>query len=220
MSAPDFRNVAAQLRMPHGEDGLKTAGYMSVNNRNMIERTIDLLDIQKNDEVLELGYGGGMHLGYLLGAAEDVSYTGIDISTAMQQLAAENNAGMPGRYAFLQADASGGFLQLPFPDSSFDRIFSVNTIYFWDNAPAQARELMRVLRPGGCFIVTFGSRDFMQGLPFTQYGFELYDIEKASALLSEAGFSVKAAITETETVPGMEGEGIVRDFVMLCASKL
>lgn len=220
MSAPDFRNVAAQLRMPHGEDGLKTAGYMSVNNRNMIERTIDLLDIQKNDEVLELGYGSGTHLGYLLGTAENISYTGIDISTAMQQLAAENNEGMPGRYTFLQADANEGVLQLPFPDSSFDRIFTVNTIYFWDNASAQAEELIRVLKPGGCFIATFGSRDFMQGLPFTQYGFELYDAKKASVLLSDAGFLVRTAVTETETVPGMEGGGIERDFVMLCATKL
>ena len=219
MSAPDFKNVAAQLRMPDGDDGLKTAGYMSINNRNMIERTIDLLEIKRGDEVLEVGYGGGLHLKHLLDSAEDISYTGIDISVTMQQLAAENNADVAGRYTFMQADASNGFLQFPFADGSFDRIFTVNTIYFWDNAAAQARELLRVLKPGGCIITSFGSRNFMQDLPFTQYGFELYDAERATALLSGSGFIVKSAIAETEQVPGMEREGIVREFIMVIATK-
>jgi len=219
MSAPDFKQVAAQLRMPRGEDGIQTAAYMSVNNRNMIEQTINLLELQPGDSVLEIGYGGGQHLSCLLAKAKDISYRGIDISATMQGAAALHNKDLKGDYTFLQADAKDGFLELPFGDNTFDRIFTVNTIYFWDNPMAQAKELCRVLKPGGHCIVSFGSRSFMEGLPFTQYGFELYDAPKANDLLSGAGLTVIRAVTETELVPGMEADGVMREFIMLYTTK-
>lgn len=219
MSAPDFRQVAAQLRMPDGEDGIKTARYMGVNNQNMIRRTIEQLEMQIDETILEIGYGGGQHLSDLLSKVSGICYRGIDISLTMQQMAVEHNKEVGGNYAFLQADPLDGLLSLPFADNTFDKIFTVNTIYFWDNALAQAKEIFRVLKPGGLFIATFGSRDFMEGLPFTQYGFELYDAAKAIGLLQVAGFNVKDPIAETELVPGMEGEGIQRDFILLPAGK-
>jgi ubiquinone/menaquinone biosynthesis C-methylase UbiE len=38
---------------------------------------------------------------------------------------------------------------LPFPDSSFTKVFSINSFQFWPDPRASLRELHRTLQPGG-----------------------------------------------------------------------
>lgn len=220
MQEPDFKEVAAQLRQPTGADGVKTAGYMGMNNRHMIEQAINHLELTNDDKILETGYGGGLHLPYVLSKAANLIYTGVDISATMRDTAIANNAATKGDFEFIQQDVTNGYLAIPqFADESFDKIFTVNTLYFWDDAAAQATELLRLLKPGGKLVVGFGARDFMEGLPFTQYGFHLYNIADAETLLAEAGFKIVDIHAEREIVPGMEEKGVERDIVFMCVTK-
>lgn len=40
---------------------------------------------------------------------------------------------------------------LPFPDCTFDIVTAVETHYYWPDLPANVREILRVLKPGGTF---------------------------------------------------------------------
>lgn len=44
---------------------------------------------------------------------------------------------------------------LPYPDRSFDKAWTVHSIYFWDDLGAALREIHRVLRPGGTLLIGF-----------------------------------------------------------------
>ena len=221
METPDFEKIAKQLRNPQGEEGHATANRMAENNAGMIRSGIDALDIKEKDRVLEMGFGGGAHLPYLLQKAKELQYTGVDISPTMTAMATEGNAAAvaAGNVMFQTVLPQNGYVTFPFEAGHFDHIFTVNTIYFWDNAAAQAAEIYRILQPGGCFVTCFGTEEFMSGLPFTQYGFNLYSAGKAKQLLEQAGLHNIETREETETVMSNAGSLMERTFILMKATK-
>jgi SAM-dependent methyltransferase len=46
---------------------------------------------------------------------------------------------------------------LPFADGSFDRVLTINTVYFWPDLPTALTEVGRVLAAGG--LLAIGIRD-------------------------------------------------------------
>ncbi|MFA6060865.1 MAG: class I SAM-dependent methyltransferase [Taibaiella sp.] len=221
MEHPDFKQIAEQLRSPTGQNGIATAERMSVNNGGMIKKCIDHLNIKDHDQILEIGPGGGLHVPYLFTKAKNINYIGADISETMVTLAAKNNAALidSDTVHFALLHVVNGLAALPFPNESFDSIFTVNTLYFWDDALEQASEICSVLRPGGTFALCFATEAFMSTLPFTQFGFNLYTVEKAQTLLETAGFKIEDIITEKENVTGPGGELLEREFIVMLAKK-
>lgn len=221
MEQPDFKQIAAQLRKPTGQHGIATAERMSINNEGMIKKCIDHLNIKDHNQVLEIGPGGGLHVPYVFEKAKHIVYTGADISDTMVALAEEQNATLVTNdvASFVQVELRDGCAALPFAENHFDGIFTVNTLYFWDDAPAQAREIYRVLKPGATFSLCFATAEFMSTLPFTQYGFNLYTVEKAKMLLKSTSFKIEDIITEKETVMGPGGELLEREFIVILANK-
>lgn len=206
---PDWEEVAAQLRKPDGEAGMETGKRMQESNMGMICTTIDAMQIEEGEQILEIGFGNGSHLDYLFKQAHGIHYTGVDMSQTMLDETLKNNAHRQERFSLLLTDGQ----TIPLPDHSVDRVFTVNTIYFWEHPVAYAKEILRVIKPGGRFYVAFGEKAFMQQLPFTSYGFTLYDTEEAQALLTQAGFSIHSATTHTEELErSQSGERVTRTY--------
>ena len=96
----------------------------------------------------------------------------------------------------------GSVSRLPFPDSSFDLITAVETHYYWPNLPSDLREVRRVLKPQGRFVIiaeTFKGRRMdwlyrpvMRLLLRATY----LSVEEHRAALTEAGFSEVAVHTD------------------------
>lgn len=95
--------------------------------------------------VLEIGCGTGSHYARFRKKNRSLRYTGIDYSARAVSLA-RSRFSAPAR--FLEASAT----VLPFPDASFDFVFSKLTLWAvgpdWEEA---VREAFRVLKPGGVF---------------------------------------------------------------------
>lgn len=106
---------------------------------------LELLDVEPDDRVLDVGCGTGETTKHLLERAGEVY--GVDLSP--DQLATA--VGKPELEAagFLAADA----LALPFEDDAFDRVVSVGSIMYWEDPEAVLREARRVTRPGGSILV-------------------------------------------------------------------
>ena len=214
----DWKQVASQLRKPENEDGLATAARMEQNNGGMISETIKALQLQDRDTVLELGFGNGAHVKQILDTAIDVQYTGVDISSTMVTLAGELNKDYvaSGKAIFSLTDG----LTLPYTGNRFDKIFTVNTLYFWEQPLAYAREIYRVLKPGGKFCLCFADAAFMEQLPFVQYGFTLYSLQQATDLLSKAGFTGITPQLQHEDLHSPGAPGMVeRDYIILHATR-
>src|SRR5205085_6128910 len=98
-------------------------------NRLMNLETISQLGIADNDNILEIGMGNGYFVKEILTSAKNVKYTGCDFSYTMVNEAASLNVTLASQVKFIQAKAE----QLPFDDGYFNKVFTVNTIYFWED---------------------------------------------------------------------------------------
>lgn len=210
MTEEQLAALASQLSCPTGEHGLEVADMMHAGNIGMTTAAIEALNIRNGAAVLELGHGSAAHLGLILDKGADVTYTGLEISETMHVEAKQQNAEFVSQKRAHFALYNGN--DIPFPDDSFDAILTVNTVYFWENHLHLLRELFRVLKPGGTFALTFAQKDFMQHLPFTKYGFQLFSNDDISALVHQTDFQLIEISVHEEVVTTRTGESVTRQF--------
>ena len=113
--------------------------------------TLDALGISPEEKILDLGCGRGEET---LQAAQMVGHkglaTGLDLTEAMVTKARENAINTAATNAtFVQGDIE----VLPFPDESFDGVMSNCVINHAPDKQKVYREIHRVLRAGGRFVV-------------------------------------------------------------------
>lgn len=144
--------LASQFGRPRGVVGAVVGWLMASKNAERTRWTVDLLDVQPRDQVLEVGFGPGIGIGAAAGLAVEGWVAGIDHSAAMVAAATRRNAGAlrAGRVELRQGSAAA----LPYAADRFDKVFAINSLRFWP-APVEAlRELRRVLKPGGRIAIT------------------------------------------------------------------
>ncbi len=216
-SQQELEQLAAQLRQPVGAAGIDVANMMNENNIGMTRHSIRGLALGDGQNVLELGHGNGRHIDHLLSQADQLRYTGLEMSELMMSEARRINKKCieNGQATFYLYDGA----QTPFDDSSFDKIFTVNTIYFWKEPAALLSEIYRITANGGWFNITFAQKAFMQTLPFVQFGFELYDTQKVEKLVSRTSWKIRCCESQTETVKTKTGELVDREFTTVTLMK-
>lgn len=215
-SEEDLKNIAKQLSCPEGEHGIKTGEMMHASNLGMTSSAIDALNLQNHDIVLEIGQGNGGHIAQLLSKAENLKYYGADISETIIVEAEKINQDFVDK-GIVHFELTDG-ATLPFENNQFDKIFTVNTIYFWSNPNRYLNEIKRTLKPNGILALCFADKNFMQNLPFTAYGFTLYEVEKVQELLASAGFQIKNTLKKLEQVQSKTGEQVEREYYVVVAS--
>jgi ubiquinone/menaquinone biosynthesis C-methylase UbiE len=118
--------------------------------------TVELLAVEPEHRVLELGFGPGVGIAALAERAHRGLVVGVDHSEAMlRQARCRNRAAIRAGRVRLE---SGSYECLPPFEAPFDRIMAVNSLLFSEDPGAVVRELRERLRPGGLLAVTFQSR--------------------------------------------------------------
>jgi len=99
-------------------------------------------------KVLEIGVGCGSHAQLL--AQHAAEFVGLDITEhAVRATQARINVMGISKASILQVDAQ----RMPFPDNSFDLVWSWGVIHHSADTDAVLREICRVLKPGGRMIL-------------------------------------------------------------------
>ena len=107
------------------------------------EQLCESLDLRSTERVLDVAAGNGNAT--LAAARRFAAVTSTDYVPALLENAARRAAADGLSIAFRHADAE----QLPFEDRSFDVAMSTFGVMFAPNQERAARELSRVVRPGG-----------------------------------------------------------------------
>lgn len=217
MKQEELQAIASQLKNPSGEKGIEMANMMNETNINMTRHSIQNLNISKENKVLELGHGNAGHAAFLFEQADNLKYYGLEMSELMFQEARQMNRNFVSQKQAFFSLYDGN--KIPFEDEFFDKIFTVNTIYFWQEPEKLLLEIYRVLKSNGNFCLTFAEEDFMKKLPFTQFEFELYSTEKAQKLIEKTPFTIAYTETQTEKVKSKTGELVDRAFTTIVLEK-
>ena len=110
---------------------------------------IELLGVESGAKVLEIGFGQGRSVQRLISAGHRV--VGVEVAPTMfRQARARNRAAC--RDGRAQLSLGDGTL-LPVEDRSVDAALSVHTVYFMPDPATTMSEVVRVLRPGGPFVL-------------------------------------------------------------------
>lgn len=185
-SEPGPKVIAQQLRKPTGEYAKRVGDNMDKVNEALYNLTLDAMEPQVGDRILEIGFGTGKFFEKMITREREVRVSGIDYSEEMVEIAKNNN---------LNSITSGKLnLQLgnsdaiPFPDASFDKVYCNMVIYFWDKPENHLKEIHRVLKPRGKFYTGIRSRKSMAPFPFVKFGFTLYKGVEWKNILKQNGF--------------------------------
>jgi arsenite methyltransferase len=181
------RFMAAQLRQPSGWFGtFVMSRLLNISDRQIIDRTLTLLDARAEHNILEIGFGGGSALSRLAKEASSGVITGVDVSPDLIRHAERRfrQEIQTGRLRVQLGDVT----HLPFASDSFDRVFTINTIYFWPNALQGLGEIYRVLKQDGLAAISVRSKEKMEKHAVAKYDFCLFSADDVASLMRQAGF--------------------------------
>jgi arsenite methyltransferase len=164
--------------------GRFVARMMNSHNAAMNAFAVRLLDLQPSDRVLEVGFGGGVTLPSLIGAAAFLG--AVDRS---QDVVAWAHARYSRDVASGKADFREGTVEsIPFGANAFNKVCTVNTVYFWSSLEAGLAEIYRVLVPGGRTVIGFLPKEWMDRMSYPADIFTSRAPAELIAALEEAGF--------------------------------
>ncbi|MBN2189454.1 MAG: class I SAM-dependent methyltransferase [Chitinispirillaceae bacterium] len=177
----------SQFAKPAGIFGRFLAKGMAWGHRDFYKNAAKILDLKNDDAFLEIGFGSGI---FIKKYASHVSrIAGIDYSEEMVNLARCINKKLisSGKADLQHGNASS----LPWPDNAFSAAAAIETFFFWPEPEKALKEILRVLTPGGRFVIemAYNKED---GLDHTniinKMNLRIYGSREIADLLKDSGF--------------------------------
>jgi ubiquinone/menaquinone biosynthesis C-methylase UbiE len=144
--------IDKQYSKPSGFLGMYIGEKMVRQHQPETLWTIRLLNLHQHENILELGCGAGYAIKLLLKQSTVSEVVGLDISHSVLKSASIRN-----RKAINEGRAKivkGNVNELPFQEEQFTKVFSIHSIYFWENLSETILDIYRVLKPKGTVILT------------------------------------------------------------------
>ena len=183
-------SIARQLGHPRGLRGRLVGLALNLSNRRFVNAAVQALQPQEADEVVDVGFGGGIGLTFLLARVGQSGLVhGVEISDTMLAAAASRYRRdiAAGRLALHE----GSMTRLPFADRQLSGVVSVNTIYFVPQLDRAFAEFARVVKSSGRIVIGLADPAAMAKMPPTKHGFRLRPVLEVIETLRAAGLTVE-----------------------------
>lgn len=181
-----------QYKKPEGELGKEIIASMNESHYGLTTWGLSNVNISESDMILDIGCGGGRTVSRLSAIAKGNKTFGIDYSPECVVSATEFNAEevKKDKVEILNASVD----ELPFEENKFDKVFAVETTYFWPDISSGSKEIRRTLKKGGQFIIineAYTSRDFKErNDAYWEDGkMKIFSPKEFKNILIEAGFT-------------------------------
>ena len=174
---------------PKGIGGKIMVNMMNIGHSSMAKWGFTHVEIKNNSICLDIGCGGGANVKRLLDKVPYGKVTGIDYSKiSVIKSEKTNKAGTRNRRCeILQANV----MDLPFGNDVFDLITAFETIYFWPDILEAFKQVHRVLKPNGTFMIcneVNGENPKDENWTKIIDGMKIYNSEQIREALKSAGF--------------------------------
>ncbi len=181
--------------MAHGHDVDRFNRWATTYDRHWMQRIIfnpiqrAVLEVAAEQvgrpgAILDVGCGTGKLLKSARSRFPDARLVGVDAAEQMVKYAQSTTPA--GTIEFRQGIAES----LPFPNGSFDLVFSTMTFHHWQDQARGAAEVARVLAPGGRWLLAdFVASGFMKHAPLLKIH-QFPDRAHLQAMLADAGVKV------------------------------
>jgi SAM-dependent methyltransferase len=128
---------------------------------DLLRKLTELAGVTSSPRILEVGCGTGNYIASMAAMASTCC-SGLDPSSGMLDVARRKSAAV----SWFQGSAES----LPFPDGSFDLVYSVDVVHHVQDRPAFIREAFRVLAGGGRFVTATDSEETIRRrVPLSSY---------------------------------------------------
>ena len=143
--------ISGNPAKPQGEDGATMLKRMNESHSPVTCWALEHWQIAPEEELLDIGCGGGATLKRMGEKITTGHLTGIDYSPVSVKTSLKTNRQdvESGKMKVLE----GSVEALPFADDGFDKIITVESFYFWPNPQENLKEVRRVLKTGGTFLL-------------------------------------------------------------------
>ena len=176
-------------RNPVGLGGKIMVALMNLGHSPVARWGLRFLELTPDAEVLDCGCGGGANIKRLLKLCPKGTVWGIDYSpVSVEKSKRVNEAAVTkGRCDVLRASVT----ELPFESEQFNAVTAFEPVYFWPDLPQCFREVWRVLKSGGTFLICNESNgDTDKDEKWTEIigGMTIYKDIELKSCLEQAGF--------------------------------
>ena len=176
-------------RKPVGFGGKIMVAMMNVGHSAVARWGLQFLNAAPDAKVLDCGCGGGANIRRLLKKCPEGIVKGIDYSpVSVEKTKKVNEVAVTKRRCDVLC---ASVAELPFESEQFDAVTAFETVYFWPDLPQCFREVYRVLKPGGTFLICNESNgDTDKDERWTEIigGMTIYKDTELKAYLEQAGF--------------------------------
>jgi len=181
-----IKHVGNNFRNPNGIGGKITTKLMNIMNQKQYKAVLDNINLENNDILLDIGFGNGYLINKLFKKNNSIKIYGIDISNDMV-----NNVSKKYKQ-YIENDCLKLLMEninneTTFENEMFNKIYTVNTVYFWNDLKKCFSEIKRILKPNGIFINAIYTKEYLDKTEFSKYGFNKYSKEEMVKLTEENG---------------------------------
>jgi ubiquinone/menaquinone biosynthesis C-methylase UbiE len=177
-----INKLIEQAKNPDGMVGSFMLKMMNTAHTEMNKWALANTKIGEESIVLDVGCGGGKTIQLLSLINKNGRIYGIDYSeqAVKDSIKANKMDVTSGKVNIQQASVT----DIPFPANFFDTITAFQTHYFWSDLETSVKEVFRVLKEDGCFLIT-------AELYKINYHMKSYKTkEEMEQLLKNTGFAV------------------------------
>ena len=180
-----------QFKCPRGRQGRIVAALMNRGHKTLTTWGLTHVVIQSNFTILDVGCGGGKTVNRLAEMTPQGKVFGVDYSSDMVEYTRKLNRKLveQGRVEIVEGSADRTGL----PSDTFDLVTACETYYFWPSLPNAFKEILRVLKPDGTFLminemIKDGVCDVKRADLIEKTHVRLYGLEEIKGMLQSAGF--------------------------------
>jgi ubiquinone/menaquinone biosynthesis C-methylase UbiE len=183
-----IKYVGKNFGNPNGIGGIISTKIMNIINQKQYKSVLKNIHTEPNQNILDIGFGNGYLINKLLKQNIPIKIYGIEISNDMIHKVENKNRKYieNGTLKLILENIS----KTSFENNLFNKIYTINTIYFWKELDKCFAEIKRIIKSDGIFMNVIYTKEFMDKIIYTKYGFNKYTVEEIENITKDNGMKI------------------------------